>query len=96
MTEGGLVTCVRESPREKLTSTAGIGLPGLELRCLDAAGNPLSAGEEGELAMRGPGVFIGYFGQQDLYDSLITDDGFFRTGDLARIELTGTCASPAG
>ena len=89
MTEGGLVTCLRESPREKLMSTAGIGLPGLELRCLDAAGDALPAGEEGELAMRGPGVFIGYFGQQDLYDSLITDDGFFRTGDLARIDVDG-------
>ena len=89
MTEGGLVTCVRESPREKLMSTAGIGLPGLELRCLDAAGDTLPAGEEGELAMRGPGVFIGYFGQQDLYDSMITDDGFFRTGDLARIDVDG-------
>ena len=86
MTEGGLVTCVRESPREKRMSTAGIGLPGLELRCLDAEGASLPAGEEGELVMRGPGVFIGYFGQQDLYDSTITDDGFFRTGDLARID----------
>ena len=86
MTEGGLVTCVRESPREKLMNTAGIGLPGLELRCLSAAGGILPAGEEGELVMRGPGVFTGYFGQQDLYESLITDDGFFRTGDLARID----------
>ena len=89
MTEGGLVTCVRESPREKLMRTAGVGLPGLELRCLDAEGGTLPVGEEGELAMRGPGVFIGYFGQQDLYDSLITDDGFFRTGDLARIDIDG-------
>ena len=89
MTEGGLVTCVRESPREKLMSTAGIGLPGLELRCLDAAGGTLPADEEGELVMRGPGVFIGYYGQQDLYESLITDDGFFRTGDLARIDADG-------
>ena len=89
MTEGGLVTCVRESPAEKVMSTAGIGLPGLELRCLDAEGGTLPAGQEGELAMRGPGVFIGYFGQQDLYDSFITDDGFFRTGDLARIDADG-------
>ena len=89
MTEGGLVTCVRDSPREKLMRTAGIGLPGLELRCLDPGGGTLPAGEEGELAMRGPGVFIGYFGQQDLYESVITDDGFFRTGDLARIDADG-------
>ena len=89
MTEGGLVTCVRKSPREKRTSTAGIGLPGLELRCLAPGGVMLPAGEEGELVMRGPGVFIGYFGQQELYDSTITDDGYFRTGDLARIDADG-------
>ena len=89
MTEGGLVTCVRESSREKLMDTAGIGLPGLELRCLAPGGGAVPVGEEGELAMRGPGVFIGYFGQQDLYESLITDDGFFRTGDLARIDADG-------
>ena len=89
MTEGGLVTCVRESSREKLMGTAGIGLPGLELRCLAPGGGTVPVGEEGELAMRGPGVFIGYFGQQDLYESLITDDGFFRTGDLARIDADG-------
>ena len=89
MTEGGLVTCVRESPREKLMSTAGIGLPGLEMRCLAPGGGSVPVGEEGELAMRGPGVFIGYFGQQDLYESQLTDDGFFRTGDLARIDADG-------
>ena len=89
MTEGGLVTCVRESPREKLMNTAGIGLPGLELRCLSPAGCTVPAGEEGELVMRGPGVFTGYFGQQDLYESEITGDGFFRTGDLARIDADG-------
>ena len=35
MTEGGLVTCVPDSSRKKIITTAGIGLPGLELRVLD-------------------------------------------------------------
>ncbi|MGI9286284.1 MAG: AMP-binding protein [Pseudomonadales bacterium] len=89
MTEGGLVTCVRESPKEKIISTAGIGLPGLELRILDSDCNVKPAGEEGELAMRGPGVFFGYLGQDELYNSLMTADGFFRTEDLARIDGAG-------
>ena len=77
-------------------STAGIALPGLELRCLAAAGGTLPVGEEGELVMRGPGVFIGYFGQQDLYESLITDDGFFsHRRSRAGSTPTGMCASPA-
>ena len=89
MTEGGLVTCVPDSPREKIITTAGIGLPGLELRVLDDAGNELPADREGELVMRGPGVFLGYAGQEDLYRSSLTPEGFFRTGDLAQIDGQG-------
>ena len=89
MTEGGLTTCTAESPREKVLTTAGIGLPGLELRTLDERGEPTPPGEEGELAMRGPGVFVGYYGQESLYESLLTPDGFFRTGDLARLDGDG-------
>ena len=89
MTEGGLTTCTAASPREKVLATAGTGLPGLELRTLDDRGEPTPPGEEGELAMRGPGVFVGYYGQDSLYESLLTPDGFFRTGDLARLDGDG-------
>ena len=89
MTEGGLTTCTAESPREKVLTTAGIGLPGLELRTIDEQGRETAPGAEGELAMRGPGVFVGYYGQESLYESLLTPDGFFRTGDLARIDGDG-------
>ena len=89
MTEGGLTTCTAESPREKVLTTAGIGLPGLELRTFDERGEETAPGAEGELAMRGPGVFVGYYGQASLYESLLTPDGFFRTGDLARLDSDG-------
>jgi acyl-CoA synthetase (AMP-forming)/AMP-acid ligase II len=39
--------------------------------------------------MRGPGIFIGYYRQEDLYKSLLTEDGFFRTGDLATLDHEG-------
>ncbi len=89
MTEGGLVTCVPGGPKEKLIQTAGIGLPGLELQVRNADDSVAESGCEGELAMRGPGVFVGYFGQDDVYDAALTDDGFFRTGDLAVIDEAG-------
>jgi len=89
MTEGGLTTCTRDSPPEKAQTTAGVGLPGLELRILDDQDRARPPGTEGELAMRGPGVFIGYLGQEDLYRSLLTADGFFRTGDLACLDADG-------
>ena len=89
MTEGGLTTSLSNSPPEKILTTAGIGLPGLEMRILDSGGKILTNGEVGELVIRGPGVFIGYYGQKDLYKSLITSEGYFRTGDLATLDQSG-------
>lgn len=88
MTEGGLTTCVAGSPCGLVRSTVGIGLPDLELRVIHSDGN-LRATGEGELVMRGPGVFNGYHGQPDLYRESTTAGGFFRTGDLARIRPDG-------
>jgi len=89
MTEGGLTTSIQDSPVEKLLTTAGVGLPGLEMKILDSENKQLTLGKEGELVMRGPGVFIGYYGQDNLYKSLLTEDGFFRTGDLATLSEDG-------
>ena len=89
MTEGGLVTCSDACPQKKVLTTSGMGLPGLELRIIDTEGNHCASDQEGELVMRGPGVFVGYYGQQDLYASLLTEDGFFRTEDLARLDHEG-------
>ncbi|MGB3697737.1 MAG: AMP-binding protein [Gordonia sp. (in: high G+C Gram-positive bacteria)] len=81
MTEGTGTTCTPQSTQAQLVETAGTPLSDIELSIAD----PDDSGA-GELLMRGPGVFIGYFGQDDLYRELITDDGWFRTGDLARID----------
>ncbi|MDR7519975.1 MAG: AMP-binding protein [Armatimonadota bacterium] len=89
MTEGGVTCSPYATPKEKLLRTAGCPLPGLELVVLDTNGEPLPVGQDGELAMRGPGVFVGYWGQEDLYRSLMTTDGFFRTGDQAQLDDEG-------
>ncbi len=89
MTEGGLTTCHAGSSQEQLRATCGIGLPGLEIHTVDAGGNKLAPETEGEFVMRGPGVFIGYLGQPDLYQSSLTKNNFFRTGDLAKINRDG-------
>ena len=88
MTEGGLTTCVPSSTGSQVENTVGVGLPGLELRTLDADMR-LRATGAGELVMRGPGVFNGYYGQPELYAEHIVGEGFFRTGDLARIDPDG-------
>lgn len=89
MTEGGVTTCLPGDPADRVRETAGCGLPGLELRIIDTRGESLPVGSEGELAMRGPGVFRGYLGQEGFYRSQVTDDGFFRTGDRGILDADG-------
>ena len=88
MTEGGLTTCVADSSDAQIETTVGVGLPGLELRTLTDDGRLQPSGA-GELVMRGPGVFNGYYGEPDTYAEHLISEGFFRTGDLARIDADG-------
>ncbi len=56
----------------------------VEMRILDAVTDePVTEGEEGEILMRGPGLFAGYIDQCDNDGSFLAD-GFFRMGDLGR------------
>ena len=84
MTEGTGTTCTAESTPEQLSRTAGRPVPNLELRINDP-----DASGAGELLMRGAGVFVGYFGQEEMYRGLLTEDGWFHTGDLARVDADG-------
>ena len=68
--------------------TVGRASPGTELRIADEAG-PRAAGEEGELQVRGPSVFSGYLDNEAASAAAFTTDGWFRTGDLARLDGDG-------
>ncbi len=60
-----------------------------DFRTLDRDGNPTPAGQEGELAAKGPGIFTGYYRNPQANLSAFTPDGYFRTGDLAVIDESG-------
>jgi|GEM_PF-3464 len=75
-------------PEEKIINTDGKPLAGMEVRIVDSAGNPLPAGEEGSLQVRGAFLFHGYLGMLD--KTLEEFDGdWFNTGDLAVIDSDG-------
>jgi cyclohexanecarboxylate-CoA ligase len=90
MTEcGGVTTCPFDAPEVKLFTTDGLPCGGMELKIVDRDGATLAPGEEGELMARGPMVTLGYYRQPDLTDESYLPDGFFRTGDLARLDAEG-------
>ena len=59
-----------------------------ELRIVDDEGRDLPAGMDGEVLVRGPGMFLGY-GDPGQTDQAITADGFFRSGDIGRLDDRG-------
>jgi non-ribosomal peptide synthetase component E (peptide arylation enzyme) len=60
-----------------------------ELRIAGANGEIMSSGREGELQVRGPSVFAGYLNNAAANIAAFTPDGWFRTGDLARLDADG-------
>lgn len=90
MTEcGGVTTCPFDAPPEKLSTTDGRPCEGMELRVVNARGEPVPPGEDGELLVRGPMVALGYLDQPELTREHWRADGFFRTGDQARLDADG-------
>lgn len=68
--------------------TAGRASPGTRLR-LVRDGAPVGTEEEGELEVKGPSVFAGYLDNPAANASAFTEDGWFRTGDLAVMDADG-------
>jgi acyl-CoA synthetase (AMP-forming)/AMP-acid ligase II len=67
----------------------GLPMPGYRMKIVDDDGEDVRRGEVGELAIKGPGVMRGYHGQDDESRDAVTEDGWLRTGDLARRSWIG-------
>ncbi|UWD77978.1 3-phosphoshikimate 1-carboxyvinyltransferase [Curtobacterium flaccumfaciens] len=67
----------------------GRALPGISIRIVDDAGIELPAGTEGNFELHSPTMFAGYLDRPDLTEDVFTADGWYRTGDLAKVDEKG-------
>ncbi len=67
-----------------LGEALGFALPGYEMRIVDDAGHEVRGGEVGDLQVKGPGVLAAYWRDEAATAAVLTEDGWLRTGDLAR------------
>ena len=73
----------------RIAGTVGLPLPGVELRIADNKGQEVDKGEIGIIELRGDNVFGGYWGMPEKTVESFREDGFFITGDMARIDENG-------
>ncbi|XP_014355400.2 4-coumarate--CoA ligase-like 5 [Papilio machaon] len=70
-------------------ATVGVALPNTKLRIVNSKDESLGPNEVGELLIKGPQVMKGYKDNPEATKAVITDDGWFRSGDLASIDQDG-------
>ncbi|MDQ6698267.1 MAG: long-chain fatty acid--CoA ligase [Actinomycetota bacterium] len=74
--------------RERKPGSIGVPVGGTEMKAVDDDDHEVSAGEPGEIVMRGPFVMAGYWGREAATDEVMRG-GWFHTGDIATVDRDG-------
>ena len=85
---GTVTMCRRSDPPEIVAHTSGRAIPGLEVRVV-ADGKDVTAGEPGEIVVRGYTVMSGYWGNPEATAEAIDTDGWLHTGDIGVMDAHG-------
>jgi long-chain acyl-CoA synthetase len=81
LSETSPVLCCNRPDISEFTGTVGYPLPSTDISIRDAEGEELALGEPGEICARGPQIMAGYWDRPIATETVMTKDGFFRTGD---------------
>jgi long-chain acyl-CoA synthetase len=74
---------------EPKIGSIGRVIPGVDVRLVDDDGSDSLAGDSGEIWVRGPNVFAGYWNEAEASARVLTSDGWLRTGDVAVVDDDG-------
>jgi len=88
MTETSAPNCVLPLDSRKIESI-GKFAPWMEVKIVDERGRRLKENEVGKLWVRGEGVMVGYYKQPELTREVLTEDGWLKTGDIAKFDEEG-------
>jgi long-chain acyl-CoA synthetase len=89
LTEAGPSVSATSMADAAVPGSVGLPLPGIELRLVDAQGHDVEVGDPGEVWVRGPNVFSGYWNDAAATADALTDDGWLRTGDVGTRDERG-------
>jgi long-chain acyl-CoA synthetase len=89
LSETSPVASFNHPDRERKPGSIGTPIRGVEMRVVDAAGAEVPQGEVGEIAIRGHNIMKGYLNKPDATAEAVSADGWFRTGDIGRVDADG-------
>lgn len=89
LSETSPVVSVNPPNIKGFTGKIGIPLPSTEIAILDDNGQEVPLNQEGEIAVRGPQVMKGYWNRPEETAQVMTDNGYFRTGDIGVMDSAG-------
>ncbi len=82
LTETSPAACINPMTLKDYNGYIGVPIPSTEVEIKDDNGKSLPIGEIGEISVRGPQIMAGYWKRPEETAKVMTDDGFFKTGDL--------------
>jgi long-chain acyl-CoA synthetase len=89
LSETSPVASFNHPDRERKPGSIGTPIEGVEMQVWDDDGNQVPQGEVGEIVIRGHNVMKGYWERPEATEEAIDDDGWFRTGDMAKMDEDG-------
>ena len=89
LSETSPVACVNSPLIARYTGSAGLPVPGTEISIRGDDNVVMEPGEPGEICIRGPQVMAGYWQRPEDTASVMTPDGFFKSGDIGTMDEGG-------
>ncbi len=90
LSETSPVASFNHPDRDRKPGSIGTPIEGVEMKLVDDDGNDVEGTDEvGEIAIKGHNVMKGYWNRQDATDEVMSEDGWFRTGDMGKRDDEG-------
>ncbi len=89
LTETSPAACINPMDLEDYNGAIGLPISSTECQVIDADGYPQPVDETGELCVKGPQVMRGYWERPEETAKVLDDDGWLRTGDMAKMDNKG-------
>lgn len=89
LSETSPVATANRFDADEFSGTIGLPLPSTSIDIRDEDGKSLALGEVGEICIKGPQVMAGYWNRPDETSKVMTEDGYFRSGDMGIMDEAG-------